>query len=61
MLKLSDETWKEPEHEGFEVFVVMVEVLIASEKVTDIVEFLAMTEVAELEGEVELTVGPVES
>jgi hypothetical protein len=39
LLKPSDETWKEPEHEVFEVFVVMVEVLIASEKVTDIVEF----------------------
>ena len=36
-VKLFEETWNEPEHEGFEVFVVMVELSIDSENINEIV------------------------
>ena len=48
-LKLSEDTWKEPEQEVFEVLVVTEVVSIASLKVTAIVE-LNETEVAESAG-----------
>ena len=60
VLKLSDETCREPEHVVFEVLVVTVDVSIASEKVTAMVEFTA-TDVAESAGEDEETVGAVVS
>ena len=49
VLKLSEETCREPEHVVFEVLVVIVVVSIASLKVTVIVVFGA-TDEAELEG-----------
>ena len=60
VLKLSEETWKEPEQEVFEVFVVTEVVSIASEKVTEIVE-VTTTNVSESDGEVDETVGGVVS
>ena len=60
LLKLSDDSCKEPEQVVFEVFVVMVLLSIASEKVTAIVEVSAI-EVSESDGEVEDTVGAVVS
>ena len=60
VLKLSEETCKDPEHVVLEVLVVTVVVSIASEKVTAIVE-LTETEVAESAGEDEETVGAVVS
>ena len=59
MLKLSDETCREPEHVVFEVLVVTVVVSIASEKVTDVV--VVRPAVAESAGEDEETVGAVVS
>ena len=59
-LKLSEETWSDPEHVVLEVFIVTVVVSIASLKVTAIVE-LTETEVAESAGEDEETVGAVVS
>ena len=49
MLKLSDETCRDPEHVVFEVFVVMVVESIASLKVT-VREVFGATDEAELEG-----------
>ena len=49
VLKLSEDTWKVPEQEVSEVFVVTEVVSIASEKVTEIVE-LTETDVSESEG-----------
>ena len=60
VLKLSEETCREPEHVVFEVLVVIVDVSIASEKVTAMVEYTA-TDVAESAGEDEETVGDVVS
>ena len=60
VLKLSEETCKDPEHVVLEVLVVTVVVSIASLKVTAIVE-LTETEVAESAGEDEETVGAVVS
>ena len=60
VLKLSEETCREPEHVVFEVLVVTVDVPIASEKVTAMVEFTA-TDVAESAGEDKETVGAVVS
>ena len=54
VLKLSDETWRVPEQEVPDVFVVTDEVFIVSEKVTEIVEIID-TEVSESAGEVETT------
>ena len=59
-LKLSDETWNVPVQELFEVFVVIEEVSIDSENVTEI-DVLVETEVSPLDGEVEETVGGVVS
>ena len=59
-LKLSDETWIVPVQELFEVFVVIEEVSIDSENVTEI-DVLVETEVSPLDGEVEETVGGVVS
>ena len=59
VLKLSDETCREPEHVVFEVLVVTVVVSIASEKVTDVV--VVRPAVAESAGEDEETVGAVVS
>ena len=59
-LKLSEDTWKEPEQEVFEVLVVTEVVSIASLKVTAIVE-LTETESSESAGEDEKTVGAVVS
>ena len=58
VLKLSDDNWIEPEQEVFEVFVVIVVVSIASEKVTEI-DAETDTEDAESVGEDEETVGAV--
>ena len=60
MLKLSEDTWKVPEQEVSEVFVVTEVVSIVSEKVTEIDEETE-TDVSESEGEVEETVGAVVS
>ena len=60
MLKLSDETCREPEHVVFEVLVVIVVVSIASLKVT-VREVFGATEEAESAGEDEETVGAVVS
>ena len=60
VLKLSEDTWKVPEQEVSEVFVVTEVVSIASEKVTEIDEETE-TDVSESEGEVEETVGAVVS
>ena len=60
VLKLSEETWNEPEQEVFDVSVVTEVVSIVSEKVTEIEE-LTETEVSESEGEVDETVGGVVS
>ena len=59
-LKLSEDTWNDPEHEVPDEFVVTVVVSIVSEKVTEIVEFTE-TEVSESDGDVEETVGDVVS
>ncbi len=59
-LKLFDETWIVPLQELFEVFVVIEEVSIDSENVTEI-DVLVETEVSPLDGEVEETVGGVVS
>ena len=60
VLKLSEETCKDPEHVVLEVLVVTVVVSIASEKVTAIIE-VTETEVEESAGEDEETVGAVVS
>ena len=60
VLKLSEETCREPEHVVFEVLVVIVVVSIASLKVTVRVVFGA-TDEAESAGEDEETVGAVVS
>ena len=60
VLKLSEDTWKVPEQEVSEVFVVTEVVSIVSEKVTEIDEETE-TDVSESEGEVEETVGAVVS
>ena len=57
-LKLSDETWIVPLQELFEVFVVIEEVSIDSENVTEM-DVLIETEVSPLIGEVDETVGGV--
>ena len=57
-LKLSDETWNVPLQELFEVFVVIEEVSIDSENVTEM-DVLIETEVSPLIGEVDETVGGV--
>jgi len=59
VLKLSEETCRDPEHEVFEVFVVIVDLSIASEKVTDTVTFRPDEELSA--GLVETTVGAVVS
>ena len=59
VLKLSDETCKLPEHVEFEVLVVMVEVVIPSEKVTELLS--VSPGVAESAGEDEETDGAVVS
>ena len=59
VLKLSDETCREPEHVVFEVLVVTVVVSIASEKVTDVV--VVRPAEPESAGEDEETVGAVVS
>ena len=58
VLKLPEETCKDPEHVVLEVLVVTVVVSIASLKVTAIVELIE-TEVSESAGEDEETVGAV--
>ena len=60
VLKLSEETWSVPEQEVFAVFVVIVELSISSEKVTEMDESLSAS-VSESAGEVEETVGAVVS
>ena len=60
VLKLSEDTWKVPEQEVSEVFIVTEVVSIVSEKVTEIDEETE-TDVSESEGEVEETVGAVVS
>ena len=59
-LKLSDDNWIVPVQELFEVFVVIEEVSIDSENVTEI-DVLVETEVSELVGEEDETVGDVVS
>ena len=59
VLKLSDETFREPEHVVLEVLVVTVVVSMDSEKVTDVV--VVSPAVAESAGEYEETVGAVVS
>ena len=59
VLKSSDETCKLPEHVEFEVLVVMVEVVIPSEKVTELLS--VRPGVAESAGEDEETDGAVVS
>ena len=59
-LKLSDDNWIVPVQELFEVFVVIEEVSIDSENVTEI-DVLVETEVSPLDGEVEETDGGVVS
>ena len=59
VLKLSEETCREPEHVVLEVLVVTVVVSMASEKVTDVV--VVRPAVAESAGEFEETVGAVVS
>ena len=58
VLKLSEDTWKVPVHEVFEVLVVIDVLSINSEKVTEMAES-ANTDVSEPAGEVEETVGGV--
>ena len=60
VLKLSEETCREPEHVVFEVLVVIVVVSIASLKVT-VIEVFGDTDEAESAGEDEETVGTVVS
>ena len=60
VLKLSDETWRVPEHEVSLVLVVTVVGFMVSEKVTEMVE-LTETDVSESDGEVDETVGGVVS
>ena len=60
VLKLSEETCREPEHVVFEVLVVIVVVSIASLKVT-VREVFGATDEAESAGEDEETVGTVVS
>ena len=59
-LKLSDETWNVPEQDVFDEFVVTNVVSIDSENTTEMEE-LTETEVSELVGEVDETVGAVVS
>ena len=59
-LKLSDETWRVPEQFALDVLVVTDEVSIVSEKVTETLE-LTDTDVSELVGDEEETVGEVVS
>ena len=59
-LKLSDETWNVPEQDVFDEFVVTNVVSIDSENTTDMEE-LTDTEVSELVGEEDETVGAVVS
>ena len=59
-LKLSDETWNVPEQDVFDEFVVTNVVSIDSENTTDMEE-LTETEVSELVGEEDETVGAVVS
>ena len=60
VLKLSEETCKDPEHVVLEVLVVTVVVSMDSEKVTAIVEFID-TEDSESAGDVDDTLGEVVS
>ena len=60
LLKLSDETWNDPEQDVFDEFVVTDVVSIDSENTTDMEE-LTETEVSELVGEEDETVGEVVS
>ena len=60
VLKLSDETWNVPEQDVFDEFVVTNVVSIDSENVT-VIEELTETEVSELVGEEDETVGEVVS
>ena len=59
-LKLLEETWNDPEQDVFDEFVVIEEVSIDSENVTEI-DVLVETEVSELVGEEDETVGDVVS
>ena len=59
-LKLLDETWNDPEQDVFDEFVVIEEVSIDSENVMEI-DVLVETEVSELVGEEDETVGDVVS
>ena len=58
--KLSEETWNVPEHDVLDVFVVIVEEFITSEKVTEIFEVIWIA-VLSSSGEIEDTVGAVVS
>jgi len=60
LLKLSEETWIVPEQEVFEVFIVIVELSITSEKVIDMFVSIA-TGFVESAGVEEETVGAVMS
>ena len=60
VLKLSEDTWKVPVHEVFEVLVVIDVLSIISEKVTEMDE-LTDIDVSESAGEVDETVGAVVS
>ena len=55
VLKLLEETWKVPEHDVSEVFVVTVDVSTGSESVIEIFEFV-FTDVSESAGDVDETV-----
>ena len=59
-LKLSEDTWKEPEQEVFEVLVVTEVLSIIFENVTEMDE-VTNTDVSESAGEIEETVGAVVS
>ena len=56
VLKLSEETWKDPEQLVLEVFVVKEFVLITLLKVTEI-DLVASTDEAESDGDVDKTLG----
>ena len=60
VLKLSDETWKVPEQDVFDEFVVTDVASIDSENITEMVE-VTETEVSLSEGDVDETVGVVVS
>ena len=60
VLKLSDETWKVPEQDVFDEFVVTDVASIDSENITEMVE-VTETEVSLSEGDVEETEGDVVS